>query len=260
MSNLKENTFKKSVSIIIPAYNEENRIGNVLNELIDYINSNSLNWEIIVSIDGNDGTEEIVKGYSQKFTFIKYDKKAGRNGKGNSIKRVLSLVKNDYILLIDADGSIKFNEIIKNLHYLDSYDVIIFDRYSKPENHIPLIRRISSRGFNILVRAFLDINLRDTQCGFKVISSDLIKTAFSNVSVTNAFFDVAILYYIKMYGGRIIEIPVNYKHNENSKFNVVLLTVSFGISLLAFTIRHSRFYKYIPDWARNLYYRKFRWI
>jgi len=260
MSNLKENTFKKSVSIIIPAYNEENRIGNVLNELIDYINSNSLNWEIIVSIDGNDGTEEIVKGYSEKFAFIKYDKKGGRNGKGNSIKRVLPLVKNDYVLLMDADGSIKFNEIIKNLHYLDSYDVIIFDRYSNHDNHIPLRRRIPSRGFNILVRVLLNIDVRDTQCGFKVIRSDLMKRAFSNISVTNTFFDVALLFYIKMYGGRIIEIPVNYKHDEDSKFNVVSEIVGQGVSLLAFTIRHSRFYKYIPDWARNLYYRKFRWI
>jgi glycosyltransferase involved in cell wall biosynthesis len=260
MSNLKENTFKKSVSIIIPAYNEEKRIGNVLNELIDYINSNSLSWEIIVSIDGYDGTEEIVKEYSEKFAFIKYDKKSGRNGKGNSIKRVLTLVKNDYVLLMDADGSIKFDEIIKNLHYLDSYDVIIFDRYSNHDNHIPLMRRIPSGGFNILVRAFLNINVRDTQCGFKIIRSDLIKRAFSNVSVTNTFFDVALLFYIKMYGGRIIEIPVNYKHDENSKFNVVSEIVGQGVSLLAFTIRHSRFYKYIPDWARNLYYRKFRWI
>jgi len=258
--NEKVNLNSKSISVVIPAYNEENRIGNLLNELIDYINSNSLNWEIIVSIDGNDGTEEIVKGYSEKFAFIKYDKKAGRNGKGNSIKRVLPSVKNDYVLLMDADGSIKFNEIIKNLHYLDSYDAIIFDRYSNHDNDIPLIRRIPSRGFNILVRVLLNIDVRDTQCGFKVIRSDLMKRAFSNVSVTNTFFDIALLFYIKMYGGRIIEIPVNYKHNENSKFNVVSEIVGQGVSLLAFTIRHSRFYKYIPDRARNLYYRKFRWI
>jgi len=258
--NEKINLNSKSISVIIPAYNEENRIGNLLNELIDYINSNSLNWEIIVSIDGNDGTEEIVKGYSEKYAFVKYDKKSGRNGKGNSIKRVLPLVKNDYVLLMDADGSIKFDEIIKNLHYLDSYDAIIFDRYSNHDNDIPLIRRIPSRGFNILVRILLDINVRDTQCGFKVIRSDLMKRAFSNVSVTNTFFDVALLFYIKMYGGRIIEIPVNYKHDEDSKFNVVSEIVGQGVSLLAFTIRHSRFYKYIPDWARNLYYRKFRWI
>jgi len=67
----KINLNSKSISVIIPAYNEENRIGYLLDELIDYINSNSLNWEIIVSIDGNDRTEEIVKGYSEKFFFYK---------------------------------------------------------------------------------------------------------------------------------------------------------------------------------------------
>jgi glycosyltransferase involved in cell wall biosynthesis len=258
--NEKINLNSKSISVVIPAYNEEKRIGNLLNELIDYINSNGLNWEIIVSIDGNDGTEEIVKGYSEKFSFIKYDKKAGRNGKGNSIKRVLPLVKNDYVLLMDADGSIKFNEIIKNLHYLDNYDAIIFDRYSNHDNDIPLIRRIPSRGFNILVRILLDINIRDTQCGFKVIRSDLMRRAFSNVTITSGAYEIALLYYIKMYGGKIIEVPVKYTHDKNSKYNVIGLIIGDGATLFAFRIRHSRFYKYIPDWAKKLYYRKFRSI
>jgi len=251
---------QKKISIIIPAYNEEKRIGTVLEEISNYIQSNNLNWEIIVSIDGNDKTEDLVRDFSNKFNFVKYDRKYGRNGKGNAIKRVLPYVNGDYVILMDADGSIKFNDIIKNLHYLNNYDAIIFDRYSNPNNYIPLKRRIPSRGFNILLRILLNIKIRDTQCGFKVIKSDLLKKAFSNVSVTNTFFDVALIFYIELYGGRIIEIPVDYKHNDESKFNVISEIVGQGVSLFAFTIRHSRFYKYVPEWAKNLYYRKFRWI
>lgn len=254
------NSIQKEISILIPAYNEENRISNVLNELTEYIQLNNLNWEIIVSIDGNDRTEDIVKNYQEKYNFIKYDKKGGRNGKGYAIKRALPLVDGKYTLLMDADGSIKFQEIIRNLHYLKNYDVIIFNRYSNHDNKIPLTRRIPSRGFNILVRVLLDIDVRDTQCGFKVMRSDLMKKSFASVGVTNTFFDVALLYYVKRYGGRIVEIPVSYKHDDESKFNVVSEIVGQGISLLAFTVRHSRFYRYIPDWAIDLYYRKFRWI
>ena len=255
-----DNFIKRDISIIIPAYNEENRISKVLDEISNYIHSNNLNWEIIVSIDGNDRTEEIVKEFSQKYNFIKYDKRNGRNGKGNAIKRVLPIVNGKYVILMDADGTIKFNDIIKNLHYLDNYDAIMFNRYSNPNNHIPLRRRIPSRGFNILVRVLLNIKIRDTQCGFKVIRSDLLKKAFSNVAVTNTFFDVALIFYIELYGGRIIEIPVDYVHDDESKFNVISEIVGQGVSLFAFTIRHSRFYKYVPEWARDLYYRKFRWI
>ncbi|MGC8981314.1 MAG: glycosyltransferase, partial [Thermoplasmata archaeon] len=134
MDNL-NNCYQKEISIIIPAYNEEKRISKVLDEISNYIHSNNLNWEIIVSIDGNDKTDEIVKEFSKRFNFIKYDKKNGRNGKGNAIKRVLPIVNGKYVILMDADGTIKFNDIIKNLHYLDNYDAIMFNRYSNPNNH-----------------------------------------------------------------------------------------------------------------------------
>jgi glycosyltransferase involved in cell wall biosynthesis len=71
-----------SVTIIIPAYNEEKRIGRVLQEISEFITINNPNWNVIVSIDGNDGTEEIVKDYSKKYSFISYNKKGSRAGKG----------------------------------------------------------------------------------------------------------------------------------------------------------------------------------
>ena len=76
-----------TVTIIIPAYNEEKRISAVLEELAHFISASKYNWNVIVSIDGNDRTEEIVKDYSKKYSFISYNKKGSRAGKGGCNKK-----------------------------------------------------------------------------------------------------------------------------------------------------------------------------
>lgn len=258
--NLQESNIQKSISIIIPAYNEESRIKPVLDEICNYIDSKRLPWNIIVSIDGNDGTEAIVREIMAQYPFISILRGTGRNGKGGAIKRAVNVSVSDYIMLMDADGSISMDDMFRSLDLLASYDVIIFDRYSKKENNIPVIRRFASRGFNLLVRGILGIRVNDTQCGYKIMKSDYARDAFEKILVSNAFFDVALLYYIKKKGARLIEIPVKYRHGGGSKFNVFGLILGEGTSLFAFRLRNSRFYKYVPKKIVALYYRKFRWI
>jgi len=249
-----------SVTIIIPAYNEEKRIGRVLQEISEFITINNPNWNVIVSIDGNDGTEEIVKDYSKKYSFISYNKNGNRAGKGGAIKRVLSEATGEFTIIMDADGSVNFQAIADSLGLVNNYDVILFDRYSKQGNRIPALRRIPSRGFNALVRVLLGIRVNDTQCGYKIVRTEMLKRAFSQISITNTFFDVALLFYLKRSGARIGEVEVAYNHDDESKFNIVGEIIGQGVSLIAFRVRHSRFYKYVPVWARNLYFRKFKWI
>jgi len=249
-----------SATVIIPAYNEEKRIGRVLQEISEFITTNSPYWNVIVSIDGNDGTEEIVNDYSKKYSFISYSKNGNRTGKGGAIKRVVSETTGEFTIIMDADGSVNFQAIADNLGLVSNYDVILFDRYSKQGNRIPALRRIPSRGFNALVRVLLGIRVNDTQCGYKIVRTEMLKRAFSQISITNAFFDVALLFYLKRSGARIGEVEVAYDHSEESKFNIVALIMGEGVSLVAFRVRHSRFYKYVPEWARNLYFRKFKWI
>ena len=106
----------------------------------------------------------------------------------------------------------------------------------------------------------LGIRVNDTQCGYKIIKTEYAKKAFRKISITNTFFDVALIFYLKKIGARIMEIPVGYNHDGESKFNVVSEILGQGSSLLAFRIRNSRFYRYVPKQLVDLYYRKFRWI
>lgn len=251
---------EKKFSIIIPAYNEEKRIKPVLEDIIDYITKNNLDWEIILTIDGNDGTEDLVKHFLQSYNNIRIVKASGRSGKGGSIKRSLNFIKSEFVILMDADNSIPFSTMIENLHLIDEFDCIIFSRYTASMNEIPPVRRIISRGFNWLLRLSLDLNIRDTQSGYKIMKTAPFKKAMSMVSITNAFFDVALIYHMMRENLKVTEIDVNYNHRDGSKFNPLGLVIGLGTSLLAFRIRYSRFYRYIPKDLIQLYYRKFRWI
>ena len=130
------------ISIIIPAYNEENRIKPVLNELVSFIQKNGFSWNIIVSIDGNDGTLNLVEELSEKYPFISTVKGSGRSGKGNAIKRALGVADGDFVILMDADNAIPIGCILSNINLIEKYDVINFDRYKSKGNSIPFLRRV----------------------------------------------------------------------------------------------------------------------
>ena len=252
--------YMDSLSIVIPAYNEENRIKPLLDELVNFVNGNRLSWDIIVSVDGNDGTAEILESFAQDYPFVSYVKNGHRDGKGNAIKRALSISNSSYILLMDSDRSVKTEDLLTHLKSVGDYDVLLFDRYSDPLNEIPLLRRIASRGFNLFVKIILGIPVNDTQTGYKLIRADIAKEAFKKVTITDAFYDVALLYYIKKMGGKISEISVHYYHALGSKFKILSLVLGMGTTLLGFRIVHSRFNKYVPQTIKKIYYRKFRWI
>jgi glycosyltransferase involved in cell wall biosynthesis len=252
--------YRKSFTIIIPAYNEIKRISPVLNDVCSFIYENDLPWEVIVSIDGNDGTDNLVNEMIIRFPFLTYTKGKGRDGKGAAIKRAISIASGEYFILMDADNSVSFREIYVAIPEIENNDVVILERYSSERNHIPFFRRFASRGFNILVQSLLGLRVSDTQSGYKIIRSELAKRSFDSMTVTNTFFDVAFLFKVKQLGGRIKEKPVVYSHDGESKFNVVSEVFGQGMSLLAFRIRYSPIYKHIPESLKNLYYKKFRWI
>ena len=210
------------ISIIVPAYNEENRIKPVLNELASFIQENRLSWDIIVSIDGNDGTLNLVEKMSEKYPFLSTITGRGRSGKGNAIKRAINNTQSDFVILMDADGSVRFADLIRHIHLMDKYDAVVFDRYTSMGNEIPFMRRFASRGFNLLVRSILGVKVNDTQCGYKIIKTEYAKKVCGKVSVTNTFFDVALLYYLRKSGAKCVEFPINYSHDAEIRHEVIL--------------------------------------
>ena len=253
--NLLDETF----TVVIPAYNEEERIGTTLQEISELIADNKLQWKVIVSIDGRDRTEEIVSSFSIRFPFISSLRSLTRSGKGAALKRALKYVDSKYLVTMDADGAVNLKSIIANLKFLNGDDVLIFSRYFDG-NYIPTFRKFLSRGYNVLVRSLLGLRIRDTQSGYVAAESEPFIKAMNKVGVTNEFYCIILYYYLTKEKAKIREIPTNYKHDNGSKFSHTGMIIGGTISLFAFLLRHSRFFKYIPKELVSLYYRKLRWI
>ena len=255
-----DSIFMKPFSVVIPAYNEEKRISKVLEEISAFISSNTLPWEVIIAVDGNDRTEEIIESYRDVYPFIHSNKSSGRSGMGGAIKRGILASTGDFIILMDGDGSTSLKEIMKKIDLLNKYDIVNFNRYTSSENHIPFKRRFASRGFNFLLKSIFGITVSDTQCGYKFIRRSSIVSIVKSLTVSNAFFLSALFIYANKYGVKVVEVPVKYNHSEGSKFNVVMTSISYIISISAFKIRNSGLYDYVPDVLKDIYYRKFRYL
>ena len=248
------------LTIVIPAYNEEKRISGVIRELVKFITENHSPWHIHVVIDGDDNTSGIVERFSKSFPYITYNISTERKGKGEAIKRGAAFIDTELMLILDADNSISIQDIARQLGLLETGDVIVFSRYSKGLGVMPIHRRILSRGFNALVRLLLDLDITDTQSGYKIFRTSYFKEAIKQVSVTGPFYDVSLLYHLKKHGAKLIEVPTLYKHGDGSKFNSIGLTIGMGVSLLAFIVRNSRLYSMTPEFLVRAYYRLFRWL
>jgi len=216
------------LSFIIPAYNEEERISSTLYPLLErYPNS-----EFLIIIDGCiDNTENIIDGLSIKHTNIKKIKFEHRLGKGGAIIEGLKRVKKDYAVIIDADGSVFIPNILSLLNKYEKYDVIIGSRYL-PNSIIskkqPFIRIILSRFFNKIVHLmFPDLKeLTDTQCGFKIIKTSMIRKILLNLIISGFSFDVNLLLSVIEASGTIIEVPIIWNHSEGGTVGPNLLKVS----------------------------------
>ena len=250
----------KTISIVIPAYNEERRIRPVLEEICNFIQSNELPWNVIISIDGNDSTDLVVESMKTDYPFLYYIKNSGRNGKGGAIKRAVNIAFGEFIILMDADNAVTFGSIVSELNWSDEYKFINFDRYKRKENRIPLLRRFVSRGYNLYVKSLLGLDINDTQCGYKIIEKSLAIQLFNKITITNGFFYSPLFFYVKNMGISVLEVPVRYNHSDGSKFKVSSMILGGFLSTLFFRIRNSPFNKFIPKKLISIYYKKFRWI
>lgn len=250
----------KTYTIVIPAYNEENRIGKVLDEVCMFISTNKLPWEVIVAVDGSDHTNDIIEKYHKQYSFVSSKKSLGRSGMGGAIKRGIVSSHCEFTIMMDADGSAKLLDMIENIELLESYEVLNFNRYSSTKNFIPFKRRLASRVFNLILKALFNINIYDTQCGYKIMKTKEAAKIVKKITFTNGFFLTAFFLHCKKSGIKVTEVPLNYNHTEGSKFNVIMTSISYIISIMAFWLTNSRLNRFIPISLSQLYYRKFKYL
>jgi glycosyltransferase involved in cell wall biosynthesis len=206
-------------SIIIPAYNEELRIKQVIIDLIEEFPGQ----EIIVVCDGKDNSDEIIKNLSFKYPNIRLLSFGRRLGKGRALIEGFKVAKGEEICFVDADESIGTDDLKSMFYVLHDADGVIASRRLKGSKILikqPIKRRLASKTFNIFVRMFFGLPFKDTQCGAKVFKRDAIFDILPDLRTSGFEIDVEILWRLKNKGYRIVEYPITWSHSEGSKFKL----------------------------------------
>lgn len=240
------------LSLIIPAYNESDRIGPSVEKAYRYFDGVDYDVEIIVVDDGSsDETVSAVKGiFEKKPAALKCVQtrliSLGVNsGKGAAVRRGMLEAHGSVRIFTDADFSTPVQEVAKIIPLIASgeYDVVIGSRAAERralvKKHQPWYREAMGRFYNVLVQLFVFRGIRDTQCGFKGFSGDAAQILFSKLQVKGFSFDVEILYLARRYGYRIREIAIEWYNDERSTVGAISDSAKMFWELLRIRKLHS---------------------
>lgn len=215
---------RPDVTVVIPAYNEQARIGTTLVHTLDHLERHHPTGEVLVVDDGSsDDTARIVEEVSGGRARVL---RQPRNmGKGAAVRRGMLEARGDYALFMDADLSTPIEELEKVLAIARSgVDVVIGSRAladSDIRQRQPTARELMGRGFNVIVRTLLLGGIHDTQCGFKLFNRRAAQSVFSRLTLDGFAFDVEALMLAKKLGFVVREVPVIWYHAPNSKVSPV---------------------------------------
>ncbi len=213
------------LSIVIPAYKEENRINGILDAIIKYEKNKPFPIEIIVVIDASpDDTLGVVRSYQNKLKNLKIIEGKVNKGKGGAIRDGILSAKGKYILFADADNSTPIEQVDKLLKYIEKYEVVIGSRYCKGGKlNIPqsLIRRAGGRFVNFAIRALAVRGIKDTQCGFKLFQREAATRIFSRQTIFRFSFDVEILAIACYLGYKIKEVGIDWYDMPHSTLHPI---------------------------------------
>ncbi len=217
----------RSLSIIIPAYNEEARLPSTLLEVTNYLAASE--WrpaEVLVVDDGsNDRTVEIAHQYAQQGCPVRVLRNPGNRGKGFAVRHGMQEGVGDWLLFSDADLSTPIEEIEKLWDAVqgDKAAVAIGSRAldrSLIGVHQPVFRERAGQVFNWVMQRSLGLPLRDTQCGFKLFRQDAARAVFERQKLDRFSFDAEALFLARKLGFRISEVPVRWNDVAGSKVSV----------------------------------------
>jgi glycosyltransferase involved in cell wall biosynthesis len=202
---------KVDLSFVIPAYNEESSIEDALNTLDEAVKNKKLQYEIVVVDDGSkDKTLSKAITYASKNGHVKVVNYNKNMGKGYAVKAGFMQATGDIVVFADGDRDIDLSIVSSYVEALQHGDIVIASKWH-PQSvvKIPIIRRILSHSFNMLVRLMIGAKLRDTQAGLKAIRKSAFKDIFPRLAVKRYAFDVELLTVANLYGLRVVEMPVN---------------------------------------------------
>ncbi len=232
------------LSIVVPAYNEQDRLPDTLVAIADYLKTREFSHELLVVDDGSrDNTRDVVREFAASRPWVRlvqYDDEHGKalnKGKGFAVRAGIEAAVGRDILFSDADLSTPIEDMERLLPPISRgiCDVAIASR-ALPESNLdvrqPAHREWMGRSFNKMVQALAVPGIVDTQCGFKAFRGDVAKRLFAMAQIDGFGFDPEILFLAHKYGYTIREIPVTWRHRDNSRVNPLTAPFSMFRELL----------------------------
>ena len=213
------------LSVVIPCYNEEKRLGPTLDKILAYLRRQNYSWEILVSDDGStDPTAKLAKekleGLPHKILRNVYNE-----GKGQAVKRGMLAARAPFVLFTDADLSTPIEEVEKLLCKLqDGFDVAIGSRgldASQVEVPQNILRQSMGKIFNRIARWASFKEIHDSQCGFKCFHRDAAEKLFSAQKLKGFSFDAEIMYLAQKRGMKVAEVPVIWRNSPSSRVHIL---------------------------------------
>jgi glycosyltransferase involved in cell wall biosynthesis len=216
-----------SISIVVPAYNEERRLPATLDALVGYLSRRGFPFaEIVVVDDGStDGTAALVERRSDPVP-IRLLRNPGNRGKGYAVRHGMLEAAGDWILFTDADLSAPIDELSRLEAAVAGgrAEVAIGSRgldRSLIERHQPGLRETAGRFFNLVMRLVTGLPFRDTQCGFKLFAARAAREIFRRQRLDGFGFDVEALFLARRLGLRVVEVPVRWSDVEGTKVSTL---------------------------------------
>jgi len=238
-----------SLLLLIPAYNEEHRLEPVLRDFAEHFRKYyNGTFQLVVVLNGCvDDTIGVVRRVAQDYKTISALEFPGRIGKGGALIEGLKLAPlADLIGYVDADGATSPGAFLDLVKHAGEADCVIASRWVRGailHQSQSNKRQFASRVFHTIVQVLFWMNIRDTQCGAKVIRREAVEKIHSSLRIADMAFDINLLYSLKRAGYRILEVPTEWTDKIGSK--VVLGRTSLTMLLSAIRLRlvYSPFYK-----------------
>lgn len=214
------------LSVIIPAYNEAQRIGPTLQTILAYLQAQPYAAEVIVVDDGSsDGTAELVTTCQGRGTPIFLLRHAPNRGKGFTARRGFLQARGAFLLFTDADLSTPIEEVEKLLAAIETGADIAIGSRALPDSCIEMpqrwTRRLMGRCFNLLVRVLAVPGILDTQCGFKLFRREAALAICQRLTSARFGFDVEMLVLVRRLGYQVREVPVRWRDAPQSRVRLV---------------------------------------
>ena len=218
----------RSLSIVIPAYNEEQRLAATLERVSRYLAGARWKFsEVVVVDDGSrDGTAALVENFAARVPHVSLLRNPGNRGKGYSVRNGMLEAKGEWALFTDADLSSPIEELEKlwtkaqELRAQVAIGSRALDR-SLIGTHQPLFREYAGRAFNLAVRLVTGLPFWDTQCGFKLFETRAAQEIFRRLQLERFGFDVEVLFIARKLGYSAVEVPVRWNDVAGTKVSTL---------------------------------------